>query len=141
METTVSTSREALLTRDVMLTVVLSPVIGERALFREALEAMHRRRLGVACIVNAQGALLGVLTAGDICRMLLREQKPFAALFADDALDHATRTPASVRPTDPLIEAVQLMEDKQIWDLPVVEEGRFVGLLHLHPAVKALLGM
>jgi CBS domain-containing protein len=34
------------------------------------------------------------------------------------------------------------MEEKQIWDLPVVSnEGKLVGLLHLHPAVQALLGI
>ena len=136
-----STSTEALRASDVMLVGERAPTIGERALFKEALEAMNRHRLGVACIVGADETLLGVLTAGDICRMLLRDQKPFAALFADDALAHATRKPVVIAPTVPLIEAVRLMEDKQIWDLPVVDGRRFVGLLHLHPAVKALLGI
>ena len=141
MEKIVSTSTDRLRTSDVMLVGERVPAVGERALFKEALEAMQKRRLGIACIVSAEGALLGVLTAGDICRMLLRDQKPFAALFADDALVHATRKPVTVGPADPLIDAVRVMEEKQIWDLPVVEGSRFVGLLHLHPAVKALLGI
>jgi arabinose-5-phosphate isomerase len=141
MEKTMSISTEGLRTADVMLAADRAPVIGERALFKEALEAMQRHRLGIACVVSPQGALLGVLTAGDICRMLLRDQKPFAALFADDALVHATRKPVTVGPTDRLVDAVRLMEDRQIWDLPVVEGERFVGLLHLHPAIKALLGI
>ena len=136
-----STLTESLRTADVMLKRERSPAIGERALFKEALEAMQKHRLGVACIVSEQGALLGVLTAGDICRMLLRDQKPFAAIFADDALVHATRNPVTVGSSDRLVDAVKVMEQKQIWDLPVVDEGRFVGLLHLHPAVKALLGI
>lgn len=136
-----STSTEGLRVADVMLSTNRTPAIGERALFKEALEAMQRHRLGIACIVSEAGALLGVLTAGDICRMLLRDQKPFAALFADDALVHATRKPVTISPGDRLVDAVRVMEEKQIWDLPIVENGRFVGLLHLHPAVKALLGI
>ena len=43
-------------------------------------------------------------------------------------------------PYDDLKEAVKLMGDKQIWDLPVVDnEKRLVGLLHLHPAIKKLI--
>jgi CBS domain-containing protein len=38
-----------------------------------------------------------------------------------------------------LIDAVSLMEDKQVWDLPVVDSGQLVGLLHLHSAIKTLL--
>lgn len=134
-------SPDSLRVRDVMLSADRAPVIAERSLFKEALEKMQGHRLGIACVVAADGNLLGVLTAGDICRMLLRDQKPFAALFADDALVHATRKPVTIDPMDPLIDAVQLMEAKQIWDLPVVSEGRFLGLLHLHPAVKVLLGI
>jgi arabinose-5-phosphate isomerase len=137
----VSISTDGLRTADVMLKSERTPSIGERALFKEALEAMQKHRLGVACIVSTEGRLLGVLTAGDICRMLLRDQKPLAALFADDALVHASRNPVTVGPDDRLVDAVRVMEQKQIWDLPIVDQGRFVGLLHLHPAVKALLGI
>jgi arabinose-5-phosphate isomerase len=74
--------------------------------------------------------------------MLLKDQKPFPALFADDAIRHAVRNPTTTRPGAALAEAIRLMESHEIWDLPVVEEdGRLVGLLHLHPAIKALLGI
>ena len=43
-------------------------------------------------------------------------------------------------PADDLKKAVKLMGDKQIWDLPVIDnEKRLVGLLHLHPAIKKLI--
>ena len=48
--------------------------------------------------------------------------------------------PISVNPFDSLSSAVELMEEYQVWDLPVVDSSNIlVGLLHLHPAVKALL--
>ena len=116
------------------------PVIGENTILKEALEAMGQFRLGIACIVGADQKLLGILTDGDIRRKLLKVQKPFSALFVDDALDHAIRLPITTMPSDTLGYAVTQMGEKQIWDLPVVDDkGVLVGLLHLHPAVQALL--
>jgi arabinose-5-phosphate isomerase len=84
--------------------------------------------------------LLGILTDGDIRRKLLKVQKPFSAFLIDDALDHAIRHPIVIHPDKTLVYAVELMDQKQVWDLPVVNnEGVLLGLLHLHPAVQALL--
>jgi arabinose-5-phosphate isomerase len=103
---------------------------------------MGRFRLGIACVVDNNAKLLGILTDGDIRRKLLKVQKPFSAFFIDDALVHAIRTPVTILPTDTLMRAVELMGKKQIWDLPVVnEDGKLVGLLHLHPVIQALLGI
>lgn len=132
---------DAMLVSDVMLPPDRFPVIGETVLFKEALEEMGRRRLGIVCIVAPDRKLLGILTDGDIRRMLLRVQKPFSAFFVDDALDHAVKAPMTVAPSDTLRHAVRTMDEKRIWDLPVVDDrGHLLGLLHLHPAVEALLG-
>jgi len=132
----------AMLVRDVMMSLDRVPVIGEKTILKEALEEMGRFRLGLACIVDMEMKLLGILTDGDIRRMLLKVQKPFSAFFVDDALDHSIRSPITIKPIDSLEHAVALMGKKQIWDLPVVDEkGTLIGLLHLHPAVEALLGI
>ena len=116
------------------------PVIAQSVIFKEALEEMGRSRLGIVCIVNDEMRLLGIITDGDIRRKLLKVQKPFSAFFIDDALDHSIRSPATIGPDHTLEEAVVLMEKKQIWDLPVVDDkGLLVGLLHLHAAVQTLL--
>jgi arabinose-5-phosphate isomerase len=142
MEKTMSTQKNNLLVSDVMILLDRVPVIGEAVIFKEALEEMGRKRLGIACIVNSHKKLLGILTDGDVRRMLLRVQKPFSAFFVDDALDHAIQSPLTIAPSDTLVQAVRLMGEKQIWDLPVVDaSGVLVGLLHLHPAVEALLGI
>ena len=125
-----------------MLKADVFPVLSAKTLFKEALEAMGRSNLGIACIVDAQEKLLGILTDGDIRRKLLKVQKPFSAFFADDALVHAIRQPTTIQPASTLREAIELMERKQIWDLPVVDaSGKLTGLLHLHPVVQALLGI
>jgi len=124
---------------DVMLGVDRVPVVKEKTILKEALEEMGRTRLGIVCVVNDNNQLLGILTDGDIRRKLLKVQKPFSAFFIDDALDHSIRSPVVVSPGDMLRHAIELMEQKQIWDLPVIENDTLVGLLHLHPAVQALL--
>ncbi len=132
----------AILAGEVMMSLDRVPVIGEKVILKEALEMMGRFRLGLVCIVDTEMKLLGILTDGDIRRMLLKVQKPFSAFFVDDTLDHAIRSPVTIRPTDSLVHAVALMGEKRIWDLPVVDEkGSLIGLLHLHPAVEALLGI
>ena len=132
-------NNKKMLVSDVMLGVDRVPVVKEKTILKEALEEMGRTRLGIVCVVNDNNQLLGILTDGDIRRKLLKVQKPFSAFFIDDALDHSIRSPVVVTPGDMLQHAIELMEQKQIWDLPVIENDTLVGLLHLHPAVQALL--
>jgi len=133
---------ESMLVGQIMLKPDAFPVLTARTLLKEALESMGRSNLGIACITGVEGQLLGILTDGDLRRKLLKVQKPFSAFFVDDALIHSIRTPATIQPSDTLIKGIELMEKKQIWDLPVVDSsGKLVGLLHLHPAIRAVLGM
>ena len=131
---------KVMLVSDVMMSLDRAPAIRENVILKEALQEMGRTRLGIVCIVDGENKLLGILTDGDIRRKLLKVQKPFGAFFVDDALDHAIRSPVTIKFGDNLIIAVDLMEQMQIWDLPVVDDkNTLVGLLHLHPAVRALM--
>jgi CBS domain-containing protein len=125
---------------EVMLSLDKFPVIREDLFFKEAIDVMNEKKLGIACIVDQNHHLKGILTDGDIRRKLLKVQKPLSALFVDDCIDHAILAPTVTFPEATLNEAVDIMEKKQIWDLPVVDSlGKLVGLLHLHPVVQALL--
>ncbi len=58
----------------------------------------------------------------------------------DDTLDHAIKCPSTIGPGDTLIRVIDVMEEKRIWEVTVVDgEGHLVGLMHLHPAIQALL--
>ena len=130
----------SLLVKEVMLPLEKFPVVNERTLFKEALEEMGRFRLGIACIVSKENRLLGIITDGDIRRKLLKVQKPFSAFFIDDALVHSIKKPVTISTDNSLIDAILLMDKKQVWDLPVIDAGNtLVGLLHLHPALEAIL--
>ena len=126
--------------KDVMLSLDKFPVVRENLFFKEALDVMNEKKLGITCIVDQDQNLKGILTDGDIRRKLLKTQKPLSALFVDDCIEHAILSPVVTSPESSLKDAVDIMEQKQIWDLPLVDgNGKLVGLLHLHPVVQALL--
>ena len=129
-----------ILVKDVMIGLDKVPVVLPDTFLKKVLEDMGNYRLGIACIVDSSKKLLGIITDGDIRRKLISVQKPFSAFFIDDAIDHAIKNPAISSPIDTLSDAVQMMKKLQVWDLPVVDDrGVLIGLLHLHPAVEALL--
>lgn len=123
----------------VMLTLDSTPQTNGTTLLKEALELMDQHRLGIVCITSANGTLDGIITDGDIRRMLNAVQKPIAALMSDDVINHSVREPITVSSSTSLTEAIAVMGAKKIWDLPVVDDGKLMGLLHLHPALKALM--
>jgi len=125
---------------DVMLPMEKTPKTSGRTMLKEALELMDKHRLGIVCITNFEGTLQGIITDGDIRRMLSNVQKPLAALMSDDVIVHAIKSPATVTASTSLQDAIDVMGKKQIWDLPVVDQGNLRGLLHLHPAIKAIIG-
>lgn len=134
--------KNPVLNQDVMLPLDRFPVVKPHMFLKEVLEIMTERAFGIACVVDDEGKLLGIFTDGDMRRLTLRQQKPWSALFVDDIMVHANHTPRTVTTDMPLVEGVRMMEEKHIWDLPVVGvDGKLLGLLHLHQAIKHLLGI
>ena len=126
--------------KDVMIPIGKFPIIEKTTILKEALTEMGEANLGLVCIVNENKELIGLITDGDLRRKLLKVQKPFSSFFIDDALIHAKKNPITCSPDDELKKIVNMMGEKQIWDLPVVDKNKkLVGLLHLHPAVKKLI--
>ncbi len=142
MENLMSTQINDILVKDVMINCDSFPVVNDRELLRETIIEMCNYKLGIACIVNTNNQLKGVFTDGDIRRLILKVQKPIAALFVDDVEDYCTKVYSSIKLDTSLKSALILMEELSIWDLPVVDDNNNLkGLLHLHPALKKLLGI
>lgn len=131
-----------LLVRDVMLSDGLFPKVEKDELMKETLIEMNKYGLGIACLVGENNSLIGVITDGDIRRILLKVNKPMAAIFVDDVQNYSTKDFSKIYPDTSLQKAVLIMEELKIWDLPVVDKsGTLKGLLHLHTAIKLLLGI
>ena len=125
---------------DVMLDINSFPVVNDKEMVRETLEKMNLFKLGICCITDSKNKLLGVITDGDFRRILLSEQKPLGALFVDDIVDHSSRNFISISPEETIVEAVEIMGECKVWDLPVVNSQKIIlGLLHLHPAIKKMI--
>jgi len=113
------------------------PVVREEVPLSEAIVEMTSKRLGATCIVNGSGALRGIITDGDL-RRLLQRTKDITNVTAAEAM---TKNPKTVRKGSLAATALEEMESYNITQLVVVDENQHpVGMLHLHDLVKAGLG-
>jgi arabinose-5-phosphate isomerase len=108
-------------------------VLHEKASLKKALDMMNEKQIGTACFVNESGELIGVLTDGDLRRVILHKQSPLPALLVTDALSFGSITPISVQSTTNIETVREIMDSKCIWDVPVVNsENLLIGLVHRH---------
>ena len=90
---------------------------------------MSRKKVGMTTVVEGE-KLVGLISDGDLRRLLERHGKEVLDLKAGDCM---TRSPKVVGPDIFAIAALDIMEQKKITSLPVVDDaGRLLGVLHLH---------
>jgi arabinose-5-phosphate isomerase len=117
---------------DVMVTGDL-PLLGPQATMRECVVLLAERR-GTVAVVDADGALLGVVTSGDLTRLMEREEHFFSIAVSEIM----TRQPRSAQPEQLAASAVGVMERHGVMALPVVDPAsRVVGMVHLHDLMRA----
>jgi len=121
--------------RDKMKKLSDIPVLEEDASLKKALDLMSEKRLGVVCFVDKSGTLKGLLTDGDLRRLLLTKQSPLPALLIANALSFGISKPSVAHEDDDIDKLKELMSVKQIWDLPIIDSNnKLIGLLHRHDA-------
>lgn len=118
--------------RDIMRCEPHIPVVEESGTFANALRVMTETdNLGVTLAVDETGRLVGIVTDGDVRRILMREGDSNKIVLS--VRDVMTRDPKVVDPDSPASEALQMMESRGISSLAVVDpRDRPVGLVHLH---------
>ena len=128
-----------IIVQDIMIALGNFPVVKKDTILKEAIETMGLSNLGIISVVDNNDTLLGVITDGDLRRKLLKVQKPLSFLLIDDVIDHCIKEPLTILLEVKLTDALKIMEDNEIWDLPVVNENKkLIGMLHLHQVVKKL---
>ncbi len=124
---------------DVMRTGDAVPKVGGEALFREALVEMIEKRLGMTSVIDREGRLIGILTDGDIRRLLHR----FGSVESLKVLQVMTPEPKTIDREELLASAVHKMETNPggpIMALLIVDaSGKPDGVIHLHDCLR--LGM
>ncbi|HEX8694102.1 MAG TPA: KpsF/GutQ family sugar-phosphate isomerase [Longimicrobium sp.] len=125
--------RRLLLTvRDVMLTGDL-PLLPPTATMRECVVQLAERR-GTVAVVDEELKLLGVVTSGDLTRLMEREEHFFGIAVSEVM----TRDPRTAEPDQLAAAAVGLMERHGVMALPVLDDHRrVVGMVHLHDLMRA----
>ena len=119
---------------DVMHSGEELPRVDEHASLSEALVEMSRKRLGMTCVVDADGRLVGLFTDGDLRRALDSELDVRSARIAEVM----TRSPRTIGADRLAVEAARLMETHQINGLIVVDDdNRAVGALNIHDLLRA----
>ena len=57
-------------------------------------------------------------------------------MLVDDVIDYSVKNPLVISEDDLLIDSIKLMNEKQIWDLPVLNKNKeLIGVLHLHQTI------
>jgi arabinose-5-phosphate isomerase len=114
---------------DLMLSGDAIPLVFENQSMEDVVKEIDRVALGAAFILSEKKILKGIITDGDI-RRLVACKKPIFDLSVKDVM---TRDPKSVRPDSAAFDALNLMENYQITVLPVTDpDGKVRGILHLH---------
>ena len=118
--------------RDVMLSSDL-PVLAPERPMRECIVLLAEKR-GTVAVANGSGELAGVVTAGDLTRLMEKSDR-----FLDVPVkDIMTKTPKTTSADMLASAAVELMERYGIMALPVLDGGRkVIGMVHLHDLMKA----
>ncbi len=119
---------------DVMHTGAEVPVVIETTNMKEAILEMTSKRLGVTTVIDGDGQLTGIITDGDLRRLVERTNKIFS-LTARDAMTHRPKT---VSQEALAAEALNIMEQHSITSLIIIDgEKKPVGIVHLHDILKA----
>ena len=107
------------------------PLVSETAPMRDALLVMTAKSFGCAGVVDAKGALMGIITDGDLRRHMQPE------LLEKKAGEVMTRSPLAIRPQALAAEALGIMNTRSVTTLFVVEDNKPVGIIHIHDVLRA----
>ncbi|MFH1940839.1 MAG: KpsF/GutQ family sugar-phosphate isomerase [bacterium] len=110
------------------------PMVDENTPLTDTILEMTTKRLGCTCVMDENGRLSGIVTDGDL-RRLLERRHDIINLRAKDVMTH---DPKCVPPDTLGAKAIHIMEKYSITQIIVVEEEkRPIGIVHLHDLLKA----
>jgi len=119
--------------RDLMHVGDEVPQVQDGATASSAISEMSAKKLGMTTVIDRTGALIGVITDGDLRRFVQRGGEVIKATAAT----LSSRTPRTIGPDDLAARAVEVMERYSITTLVVTEgERRILGVIHLHDLLK-----
>ena len=108
------------------------PLVRMDTSLRDVILEITSKRLGATAVVDEEKNLLGIITDGDLRRMLQKESN----IAAIKAIDIMTRTPRSIDKSEFAVKALQVMQENSISQLVVKDGNKVAGFIHLHDLLK-----
>ncbi|HOO77892.1 MAG TPA: KpsF/GutQ family sugar-phosphate isomerase [bacterium] len=119
---------------DLMRKGAANPVVGEEATVKEVLFRITAARAGAASVTGADGVLTGIFTDGDLRRWLERDP----GIMERRVGEVMTGNPLKVREDQKALEAMEMIRDRKIDEVPVVDSrGAPVGMLDVQDLLSA----
>lgn len=119
------------LARDVMHRGEAVPLVASGTTMRDALVTMTGKSFGCVGVIDGDGLLVGIVTDGDLRRHL---SDHLLTCSVDEIM---TVGPKTIRPDTLLARAMEILSSRSITALFVLDEGRPVGILHMHDLLRA----
>jgi arabinose-5-phosphate isomerase len=130
--------RKMLRARDLMHTGEALPSVGLDAKMPDVIYEISKKALGMTTVTAPDGSLAGIITDGDLRRLMLKRKGEVFALTARECL---TRNPVTIEADSLVSNAVRLMEQRKITCVVVTDGGpRVAGVLHVHDLWTLELG-
>ena len=115
--------------RDLMHTGNDVPIVTESTPMNDVIYEMSKKGLGIAAVVDDQQRLLGVISDGDLRRLLQKDEQ----ILRHTAGESIRPNPSTIAAEELASAALQMMEQRKITSLFIVDDGRHVrGIIHLH---------
>lgn len=108
------------------------PTVSASADLKQVIMEISKKRMGVTAVTDTNDHLLGIITDGDLRRMLENRNE----LLGIHAADIMTKTPKQIGPDALAIEALDMLRKNDISQLVVVENGKYLGFVHLHDLIR-----
>lgn len=107
------------------------PQVKPDDIMTQAIIEISEKMLGAAAVID-NGRLVGIVTDGDLRRMLMRHPN-IEAVHVHEIM---TKSPTTIEKTAHVADALNIMQSKEISVLPVMEDGKYVGMIHIHDIIK-----
>lgn len=108
------------------------PVVLPTQSLKEVIVEMTKKRLGITGVADGDNNLLGIITDGDLRRMLEKS----IAIDTIKAGDIMTANPKTIGADELAINALDTLRKNEITQLAVVENGKYLGIIHLHDLIR-----
>lgn len=114
-----------------MLDTTHKPIVAADSTIKNVIIEISEKRLGVTAVIENE-EVIGIITDGDIRRMLNKTEN-ISGLTAQEIM---TKNPKTIKSTDMVSDALNILEDFSITQLVVVDNGEYKGVIHLHDILK-----